>query len=117
MGDSGKAPGSSYRFVDHVRYLDAWFDTLGLNRNLILIVHDWGSALGFYWVYRHSHRVQGIAYMDSGRHCPLSFPQQEPLHLAAGCLRQLIDERDLAWVRMCRQVGLDKLAQLVRQLC
>ena len=32
MGDSGKAPTGAYRFVDHARYLDAWFDALGLKR-------------------------------------------------------------------------------------
>lgn len=47
MGNSGAAPDGRYRFVDHRRYLDAWFETLGLVRNVILVVHDWGSALGF----------------------------------------------------------------------
>ena len=64
MGDSGAAPDGSYRFVDHVRYLDAWFEALGLT-NVMLVVHDWGSALGFYWAYRHSERVRGIAYMEA----------------------------------------------------
>jgi len=65
MGDSGKAPGSSYRFVDHARYLDAWFDALGLDRNVTLVVHDWGSALGFHWARRHPERVRGLAYMEA----------------------------------------------------
>jgi len=65
MGDSGKAPGGSYRFVDHARYLDTWFDTLGLMRNVTLVVHDWGSALGFYWAHRHPDRVKGIVYMEA----------------------------------------------------
>jgi haloalkane dehalogenase len=30
-----------------------------------LVVHDWGSALGFYWAYRHPERVRGIAYMEA----------------------------------------------------
>ncbi|HKA30565.1 MAG TPA: alpha/beta fold hydrolase, partial [Candidatus Binatia bacterium] len=53
MGDSGKAPSGTYRFVDHARYLDAWFEALGLSRNVVLVVHDWGSALGFHWGRRH----------------------------------------------------------------
>src|ERR1700675_4573904 len=53
MGNSGPAPDGSYRFVDHRRYLDAWFDVLGLTKNVILVVHDWGTALGFYWAQRH----------------------------------------------------------------
>lgn len=65
MGDSGKAPQGSYRFVDHVRYLDAWFDRLGITKNVTLVVHDWGSALGFYWAYRHPDRIKGIAYMEA----------------------------------------------------
>lgn len=64
MGDSGAAPDGSYRFVDHARYLDAWFEALGLT-NVTLIVHDWGSALGFYWAYKHPERVRGIAYMEA----------------------------------------------------
>jgi haloalkane dehalogenase len=60
MGDSGAAPDGSYRFVDHARYLDAWFEALGLT-DVRLVVHDWGSALGFYWAYRHPERVRGIA--------------------------------------------------------
>lgn len=65
MGQSGKAPSGSYRFVDHARYLDAWFETLGLTRNVTLVVHDWGSALGFHWARRHPDRVRGIAYMEA----------------------------------------------------
>jgi haloalkane dehalogenase len=40
MGDSGRAPAGSYRFVDHARYLDAWFEALALRR-VTLVVHDW----------------------------------------------------------------------------
>jgi haloalkane dehalogenase len=64
MGNSGAAPDGSYRFVDHQRYLDAWFDALGLNKNVILVVHDWGSALGFHWAHRHPDRVKAIVYME-----------------------------------------------------
>lgn len=65
MGDSGKAANGSYRLLDHSRYLDAWFEALGLTRNVTLVVHDWGSALGFYWAQRHPERVKGIAYMEA----------------------------------------------------
>jgi haloalkane dehalogenase len=64
MGDSGRAPAGSYRFVDHARYLDAWFEALGLTR-VTLVAHDWGSALGFHWARRHPERVRGIAYMEA----------------------------------------------------
>jgi haloalkane dehalogenase len=65
MGDSGFAADGSYRFVDHARYLDAWFDALGLVRNVTLVIHDWGSALGFHWAVRHQDAVKGIAYMEA----------------------------------------------------
>jgi haloalkane dehalogenase len=65
MGDSGKAPSGSYRFVEHARYLDAWFDAVGLGRDVTLVVHDWGSALGFHWARRHPERVSGLAYMEA----------------------------------------------------
>jgi haloalkane dehalogenase len=65
MGRSGRAPNGAYRFVDHARYLDAWFDGMGLRRNVLLVLHDWGSALGFHWARRHAERVQGIAYMEA----------------------------------------------------
>ena len=65
MGESGKAPDRSYRFVDHRRYLDAWFEAVDLGDDVTLVVHDWGSALGFDWAYRHQQRVNGIAYMEA----------------------------------------------------
>jgi len=65
MGDSGKSSSGTYRFVDHARYLDGWFDALGLTRNVVLVVHDWGSALGFHWARRHPDRVTGVAYMEA----------------------------------------------------
>jgi haloalkane dehalogenase len=65
MGQSGKAPDGSYRFVDHARYLDAWFAALGLTQKVTLVVHDWGSALGFHWACRNRAAVKGIAYMEA----------------------------------------------------
>jgi haloalkane dehalogenase len=65
MGESGKAPAGSYRFVDHAQYLDAWFDTVGLGNGVTLVMHDWGSALGFHWARRHPERVRGLVYMEA----------------------------------------------------
>jgi haloalkane dehalogenase len=64
MGDSGKAPDGAYRFVDHARYLDAWFDALGLYK-VTLVVHDWGSALGFHWACRNPTHTKALAYMEA----------------------------------------------------
>src|SRR5260221_1984304 len=65
MGDSGKAPGGSYRFADHARYLDAWFDALGLDGDVTLVMNDCGSPLGFHWAHRHPDRVRGLVYMEA----------------------------------------------------
>jgi haloalkane dehalogenase len=62
LGDSG--PGS-YRFVEHRRYLDALLEQLGVTENVTLVIHDWGSALGFDWARRHEEAVSGIAYMEA----------------------------------------------------
>ncbi len=65
MGDSGKAPAGSYRFADHARYLDAWFEALGATGKATLVMHDWGSALGFHWARRHPDRVRALVYMEA----------------------------------------------------
>ncbi|MBL28386.1 MAG: haloalkane dehalogenase [Rhodospirillaceae bacterium] len=64
MGESGPSNNGSYRFHDHAAYLDAWLAELGL-KDVVFVVHDWGSALGFYWAHRHPDSVRGIAYMEA----------------------------------------------------
>ena len=68
MGDSDKLPNSgpgSYRFVEHRRYLDALLEALNVRERVTLVIHDWGSALGFDWANRHRDAVKGIAYMEA----------------------------------------------------
>ncbi|MBM11621.1 MAG: haloalkane dehalogenase [Chloroflexi bacterium] len=65
MGDSGSAPNGSYRFADHSLFLDEWFEKLALNRDITLVMHDWGSALGFHWARRHPERIKGLVYMEA----------------------------------------------------
>jgi haloalkane dehalogenase len=65
MGQSAASPTGAYRFLDHANYLDAWFEALDLRQNVTLVLHDWGSALGFHWASRHPERVRAIAYMES----------------------------------------------------
>jgi haloalkane dehalogenase len=68
MGDSDKLPDSgpsSYRFVEHRRYLDALLDALDVHEQVTFVVHDWGSALGFDWANRHREAVNGIAFMEA----------------------------------------------------
>jgi haloalkane dehalogenase len=68
MGDSDKLPDAgpgSYTFAEHRRYLDAWFDAVGATDRVTLVLHDWGSALGFDWARRHAGAVDGIAYLEA----------------------------------------------------
>ena len=70
MGDSDKLPDSGpqhYTFDEHRRFLDALLVGLGLTAagRIVLVVHDWGSALGFDWARRHPDAVDGIAYMEA----------------------------------------------------
>ncbi|GAA5067054.1 haloalkane dehalogenase [Thermocatellispora tengchongensis] len=63
MGRSGR-PDLPYRFADHARYLDAWFDRLDL-RDVVLVGHDWGGSLAFDWAARHPSRVRGVAFFET----------------------------------------------------
>jgi len=68
MGDSDKLEPSGpdrYRFVEHREYLDALLAGLDVRDRVTLIIHDWGSALGFDWARRHPGAIKGIAYMEA----------------------------------------------------
>ena len=70
MGESDKLPESGphrYTYAEHRRFLDAFLAELGLTAvgRIVLVVHDWGSALGFDWARRHPRAVDGIAYMEA----------------------------------------------------
>ncbi|MBL6931704.1 MAG: haloalkane dehalogenase [Rhodospirillales bacterium] len=68
MGGSEKLdnPGpDSYRFVEHRDYLNGFMDAMDLKERVTLIIHDWGSALGFDWARRHADAIKGIAYMEA----------------------------------------------------
>ena len=68
MGDSDKLDNSgpgSYRFFEHRHYLDSFLAAMGVRENVTLVLHDWGSALGFHWAHRNPDAVRGIAYMEA----------------------------------------------------
>ena len=68
MGDSDKLPDSgpgSYRFVEHRRYLEALLEALNVRERVTMVIHDWGSTLGFDWANHHRDAVRGIAYMEA----------------------------------------------------
>ena len=68
MGDSEKLDDSGpdrYTFVEHRRYFDAALEALGITGDVTLVLHDWGSALGFDWANRNRDRVKGLCYMEA----------------------------------------------------
>ena len=68
MGDSDKLDKSdtnSYRFEEHFYYVEKAIKALTNNEKITLVVHDWGSALGFHWSYKHPELIKGIAYMEA----------------------------------------------------
>ncbi|MEM7079533.1 MAG: haloalkane dehalogenase [Pseudomonadota bacterium] len=68
MGDSDKLPDSGpdrYTFAEHYRYFSAALEALGVTDDVILVIHDWGSALGFHWANEHRAAVAGICYMEA----------------------------------------------------
>src|SRR6476660_2460854 len=68
MGGSDKLDDSGpdrYHYAEQREYLFALWDELDLGDRVILVLHDWGSALGFDWTNQHRDRVAGIAYMEA----------------------------------------------------
>jgi haloalkane dehalogenase len=65
MGASGKPRSHAYRFVDHARYLDAWFEAVGLTGPVTLVGHDWGGALAFHRARRLPQTISALAYMET----------------------------------------------------
>ncbi len=63
MGKSDK-PDIEYRFFDHVRYIEGFIQALGL-QNITLVIHDWGSGVGFHYASRHEDNTKGVAFMEA----------------------------------------------------
>ena len=64
MGQSDH-PDIPYRYDDQYRYLCGFIDALGIGSNLTLVIHDWGSGLGFRWAHDDEHDVRAIAFMEA----------------------------------------------------
>jgi haloalkane dehalogenase len=69
QGDSEKLPASEgadrYSFLVAYDFLEGLMESLGLTSSVTLVIHDWGSGLGFHWAKNHSSAVKGIAYMEA----------------------------------------------------
>ena len=63
MGKSDK-PDLDYRFSDHSKYVEGFIEELGLS-NITLVIHDWGSGLGFHYAMRNEDNVKAIAFMEA----------------------------------------------------
>ncbi len=63
MGKSDK-PDIDYRFFSHYEYIEAFIEKLGL-KNITLVVHDWGSGLGFHYAGLHPENIRGLAFMEA----------------------------------------------------
>ena len=68
-GDSDKLPVSMgpdrYTFENTFKYIDKLLNELEINQDITLILHDWGSALGFYWAMKNPEKIKAICYMEA----------------------------------------------------
>jgi haloalkane dehalogenase len=68
MGESGKLPDpgpGTYSFATHARFLAGFLTAVRATERVTLVLHDWGSALGFDWASRHPGAVRGIAFTEA----------------------------------------------------
>ena len=67
MGDSEKLEDKgnmTYSYDTHKKYFDGFLDAIGVESNATLVIHDWGSALGFDWANDFPQKVKAICYME-----------------------------------------------------
>ncbi|MGY1844666.1 haloalkane dehalogenase [Modestobacter sp. SYSU DS0875] len=68
MGESDKLPDpgpGSYSFDRHAEFLAGFLDAVGVTERVTLVLHDWGSGLGFDWAAQHPDAVRGIAFTEA----------------------------------------------------
>lgn len=63
MGKSSQ-PNLSYDYKTHYAYLEGFIKQMKL-KNITLVLHDWGSGLGFHYFDEHPENVQAIAFMEA----------------------------------------------------
>ena len=64
LGQSDK-PNIDYRVFDHRRYLEEFINQLKIDEPMVLVIHDWGSFLGFDYAMRHPSKVDAIVFMEA----------------------------------------------------
>jgi haloalkane dehalogenase len=90
MGKSDR-PDLDYSFFDHVRYVEGCIDSLSL-KNITLVLHDWGSAVGLYYAQRHATNVKALCLMEFIR--PTTW---EEWHEPARSLFQAFRQPKVGW--------------------
>ncbi|MFT5573177.1 MAG: haloalkane dehalogenase [Cryomorphaceae bacterium] len=69
QGDSEKLPASEgperYSLEVAYKYVDGLLKAIGANQNVTLVIHDWGSGIGFLWAMRNAAAIKGVAYMEA----------------------------------------------------
>ncbi len=73
FGESDK-PDLDYTFQTHYAFIESFIEQLGLT-DIILVIHDWGSMLGFEFARRHPNKVRGVVFMEAI--IPPSFPMPD----------------------------------------
>ncbi len=98
FGKSDK-PDIEYRFVDHARYVDAFIKKLGL-KQVTLVIHDWGSALGFQYAMRNEGNIKGLAFMEA---IILPIPGYEAMPEQVRKMMQAFRSKDTGWELIVNQ--------------
>lgn len=68
QGDSEKLPVSDgpdrYSLEVAYAFVEGLLEVIAADKNVTLVIHDWGSAIGFLWAMRHANQIKGVAYME-----------------------------------------------------
>ena len=68
MGDSDKLDNPSqenYSLKEHIKWFDGFINSINIDKKIILVIHDWGSAIGFDFAKKYPERIAGIVYMEA----------------------------------------------------
>ena len=68
MGDSEKLDGIDnvdYKYHGQYKYLSTLLDSLDLGNQINLVIHDWGSAMGFQYARENSDLIKSISFMEA----------------------------------------------------
>lgn len=71
MGKSDK-PDIQYGFKDSYRYVEGFIEKMGL-KNVTLVLHDWGSGMGFNYAHQHAHNIKAIVFMEAMYDAPTMY--------------------------------------------